>query len=67
MHLTQLEEAAKRDYRKLGKELSLFHLQEEARGGVFLAPKGWRIYTELEKYATGSTTPATRRSRPAAG
>ncbi len=50
VHLTQLEEAAKRDHRKLGKELGLFHLQEEARGGVFWHPKGWRIYTELEKY-----------------
>ena len=49
-HLTQLEEAAKRDHRKLGKELGLFHLQEEARGGVFWHPKGWRIYTELERY-----------------
>ena len=49
-HLTMLEEAAKRDHRKLGKELDLFHMQEEARGGVFWHPKGWRIYTELEKY-----------------
>ena len=49
-HLTMLEEAAKRDHRKLGKELDLFHMQEEARGCVFWHPKGWRIYTELEKY-----------------
>ena len=49
-HLTMLEEAAKRDHRKLGKELDLFHMQEEARGGVFWHPKGWRVYTELERY-----------------
>ena len=49
-HLTQLEEAAKRDHRRLGKELDLFHLQEEAPGMVFWHPNGWRLYRVLEDY-----------------
>ncbi|WP_345907874.1 threonine--tRNA ligase [Sphingomonas sp. UBA4815] len=49
-HLTRLEEAAKRDHRKLGRELDLFHLQEEAHGSVFWHPKGYRIWRELEAY-----------------
>ena len=49
-HLTMLEEAAKRDHRKLGKEMELFHLQEEAPGMVFWHPNGWTIYRELEDY-----------------
>ncbi|MFN3259928.1 MAG: threonine--tRNA ligase [Pikeienuella sp.] len=49
-HLTMLEEAAKRDHRKLGKELDLFHLQEEAPGMVFWHPMGWRLYRALEDY-----------------
>ncbi|QZH76216.1 MAG: threonine--tRNA ligase [Erythrobacter sp.] len=49
-HLTRLEEAAKRDHRKLGREMDLFHLQEEAHGSVFWHPKGYRIWRELEAY-----------------
>ncbi|WP_086618239.1 threonine--tRNA ligase [Erythrobacter tepidarius] len=49
-HLTRLEEAAKRDHRKLGREMGLFHLQEEAHGSVFWHPKGYRIWRELEAY-----------------
>ena len=49
-HLTRLEEAAKRDHRKLGQEMDLFHLQQEAHGSVFWHPKGFRIYRELEAY-----------------
>ena len=49
-HLTMLEEAAKRDHRKLGKEMELFHFQEEAPGMVFWHPNGWSIYRELEAY-----------------
>ena len=47
-HLNMLEEAAKRDHRKLGREMDLFHMQEEAPGQVFWHPNGWRIYTELQ-------------------
>jgi threonyl-tRNA synthetase len=49
-HLTRLEEAAKRDHRKLGREMDLFHLQEEAHGSVFWHPKGYRIWRELEAF-----------------
>jgi threonyl-tRNA synthetase len=49
-HLHMLEEAEKRDHRKLGKEMGLFHLQEEAPGSVFWHPKGWTIYRELQNY-----------------
>lgn len=49
-HLTMLEEAAKRDHRKLGREMELFHFQEEAPGMVFWHPNGWSIYRELEAY-----------------
>lgn len=49
-HLTRLEEAAKRDHRKLGGEMDLFHLQAEAHGSVFWHPKGYRIWRELEAY-----------------
>ncbi|MDO5705570.1 MAG: threonine--tRNA ligase, partial [Paracoccus sp. (in: a-proteobacteria)] len=49
-HLTMLEEAAKRDHRKLGREMELFHFQEEAPGMVFWHPNGWSIYRELEDY-----------------
>lgn len=49
-HLTRLEEAAKRDHRKLGREMDLFHLQEEAHGSVFWHPKGYRIWRALEAY-----------------
>ena len=49
-HLTMLEEAAKRDHRKLGREMNLFHMQEEAPGQVFWHPGGWTIYTTLQDY-----------------
>ncbi|MFD1912900.1 threonine--tRNA ligase [Halodurantibacterium flavum] len=49
-HLTMLEEAAKRDHRRLGREMDLFHMQEEAPGQVFWHPNGWRIYTTLQDY-----------------
>ena len=48
--LHRLEEAAKRDHRKLGREMNLFHMQEEAPGQVFWHPNGWTIYTELQDY-----------------
>ncbi|QPC98815.1 MULTISPECIES: threonine--tRNA ligase [Qipengyuania] len=49
-HLHRLEEAAKRDHRKLGREMNLFHLQEEAHGSVFWHPQGYVIYRMLEDY-----------------
>ncbi len=49
-HLFRLEEAAKRDHRKLGQEMDLFHLQAEAHGSVFWHPKGYMIWRELEAY-----------------
>jgi len=49
-HLYMLEEAAKRDHRKLGREMDLYHMQEEAPGQVFWHPNGWTIYTELQDY-----------------
>jgi threonyl-tRNA synthetase len=49
-YLLQLEEAEKRDHRKIGKEMDLFHLQEEAVGSVFWHPKGWRLYRTVEAY-----------------
>ena len=49
-HLHRLEEAAKRDHRKLGREMDLFHLQEEAHGSVFWHPHGYTIWRELEAY-----------------
>ncbi len=49
-YLQRLEEAEKRDHRKLAKKFDLFHLQEEAPGMVFWHPKGWAIYTEIESY-----------------
>ncbi|MEP6868197.1 MAG: threonine--tRNA ligase, partial [Novosphingobium sp.] len=49
-HLTRLEEAGKRDHRKLGQEMDLFHLQQEAHGSVFWHPKGYLIWRELEAY-----------------
>ncbi|SCM68608.1 threonine--tRNA ligase [Donghicola eburneus] len=47
---TMMEEAAKRDHRKLGKDMGLFHLQEEAPGQIFWHPNGWKIYTTLQDY-----------------
>ncbi len=49
-YLNMLEEAARRDHRKLAREMDLFHLQEEAPGQVFWHPNGWRIYTTLQDY-----------------
>jgi threonyl-tRNA synthetase len=49
-YLTMLEEAEKRDHRKLGREMDLFHLQDEAQGSVFWHPKGWSIWLALEGY-----------------
>ena len=49
-HQILLEEAAKRDHRKIGREMELFHLQEEAPGMVFWHPNGWTIYRALEDY-----------------
>ncbi|RAN36845.1 threonine--tRNA ligase [Hyphomonas pacifica] len=49
-HLTRLEEAEKRDHRKLGAQLDLFHLQPEAQGSVFWHPKGFMIWRQLEAY-----------------
>ncbi len=49
-HLLRIEEAEKRDHRKLGKELGLFHMQEEARGSIFWHPKGWTLYRICESY-----------------
>ena len=47
---TMMEEAAKRDHRRLGKEMDLFHMQEEAPGQVFWHPNGWKVYTTLQDY-----------------
>jgi threonyl-tRNA synthetase len=49
-YLFQLEEAEKRDHRRLGRELDLFHQQEEAVGSVFWHPKGWTLYRTIESY-----------------
>jgi len=49
-YLLQLEEAEKRDHRRIGKEMGLFHLQEEATGSVFWHPKGWKLYRTVEDY-----------------
>ncbi|MCA1940334.1 MAG: threonine--tRNA ligase, partial [Caenispirillum bisanense] len=49
-YLTMLEEAEKRDHRRLGRELDLFHMQEEAQGSVFWHPYGWTLYRKLQQY-----------------
>jgi len=49
-HLTFLEEAERRDHRRLGREMNLFHMQEEAPGQIFWHPNGWSIYTTLQDY-----------------
>ncbi|MEJ2682043.1 MAG: threonine--tRNA ligase, partial [Gammaproteobacteria bacterium] len=51
--LTRLAEAEKRDHRRIGRQLSLFHTQEEAPGMVFWHPKGWALYQVLEQYIRG--------------
>jgi len=57
-YLTMLEEAEKRDHRRLGKLLDLFHLQEEAPGMVFWHPKGWSVWQAVEQYMRGRLTDA---------
>ncbi|WP_222564111.1 threonine--tRNA ligase [Novilysobacter antarcticus] len=52
-HLLQLEEAEKRDHRKIGRQQDLFHMQEEAPGLVFWHPKGWAIWQVVEQYMRG--------------
>ena len=49
-YLKQIEEAEKRDHRRLGREMDLFHFQEEAPGSVFWHPKGWTLFQALENY-----------------
>ena len=49
-HLHQLEEAERRDHRRIGREMDLFHIQEEAVGSIFWHPKGWKLYRTLEDY-----------------
>src|SRR4029079_2558542 len=57
-YLKQIEEAEKRDHRKLGRELDLFHFQEEAQGSVFWHPKGWTLFQMLEHYIRRRQTDA---------
>ena len=52
-HLFKLEEAEKRDHRKLGRKLDLFHSQEESPGMVFWRPKGWELWQQVEQYMRG--------------
>jgi threonyl-tRNA synthetase len=49
-HMTRIEEAEKRDHRRIGRIMNLFHLQEEGKGMVFWHPKGWALYRTLEAY-----------------
>jgi threonyl-tRNA synthetase len=49
-HLTMIEEAEKRDHRKLGRELDLFHIDEHSPGTVFWHPKGWTVWQQVEQY-----------------
>ncbi|MHA6288904.1 threonine--tRNA ligase [Maricaulis sp. CAU 1757] len=49
-HLHRIEEAEKRDHRRLGKQMELFHFQEEAQGQVFWHPNGWRLYRTVQNY-----------------
>jgi len=53
VYLHRLEEAEKRDHRRIGRQLDLFHMQEEAPGCVFWHERGWIIYTEIERYVRG--------------
>ena len=55
-HLYMLEESQKRDHRKIGKDLELFHIQEEGQGMVFWHPKGWQLFLTLEKYIRNKLT-----------
>ncbi len=49
-HLLQLDEAERRDHRRIGKDMDLFHIQEEATGSIFWHPKGWHLYRTTEAY-----------------
>ncbi len=49
-HLTQIEEAEKRDHRRIGKEMGLFHMEEAATGSVFWHPRGWKLYQVVQDY-----------------
>ncbi|MDE8344829.1 MAG: threonine--tRNA ligase, partial [Acidocella sp.] len=49
-HLHQIEEAERRDHRRIGREMDLFHIQEEAVGSIFWHPKGWKLYRTVEAY-----------------
>ena len=57
-YLHRLEEAEKRDHRKIGRELDLFHMQEEAPGAVFWHPKGWQVFQTLIQYMRAKQTAA---------
>tara|TARA_Y100000814_G_scaffold286720_1_gene256059 strand:- start:1430 stop:2980 length:1551 start_codon:yes stop_codon:yes gene_type:complete len=57
-YITQLEEAEKRDHRRLGREMGLFHIQEEAVGSVFWHEKGWTLYRVCEEYMRNRLTKA---------
>jgi threonyl-tRNA synthetase len=57
-YLRQIEEAEKRDHRRLGREMDLFHFQEEAPGSVFWHPKGWTLFQALEQYIRRRQTEA---------
>lgn len=57
-HLTMLEEAEKRDHRKLGREMNLFHFQEEGPGSIFWHPHGWRMFQTLIDYMRDQQTEA---------
>ncbi|HWF00319.1 MAG TPA: threonine--tRNA ligase [Caulobacteraceae bacterium] len=57
-YVLRIEEAERRDHRKLGRQMNLFHLQEEARGAVFWHPKGWTLYRTLEDYVRRRTVGA---------
>jgi len=57
-YLTRLEEAEKRDHRRLGREMGLFHIQEEAVGSIFWHPKGWTLYRTIESYIRARTLAA---------
>ncbi len=57
-YLLRLEEAEKRDHRKLGRQMELFHMQEEGRGMVFWHPKGWKLWQTLEAYMRRRLTAA---------
>jgi threonyl-tRNA synthetase len=57
-YLKQIEEAEKRDHRRLGREMNLFHFQEEAPGSVFWHPKGWTLFQMLEQYIRRRQTEA---------